>query len=188
MGFWIPWAVFWIPDSTSKILLSSRFHKQKFPGFHNPDSLTRGELLDNIFPHHIVRLLYYYYYTDLQTAVKSIPVFRVNDGVPSWSSSLSSAAALSTTKTSKINRPNGLKKISASNGLVQYNTNERGSIHEERNILAPGRSQKVHHPSTTFFLYSVYMQKLYLSLKLDSSLLRGRKILAPCKLLSLGRS
>ena len=171
MGFWIAWAVFWIPDSTSKILLSSRFHKQKFPGFHNPDPLTCGKLLDNIFPHHILRLLYYYYYyyTDLQTAVKSIPVFRVKDGVPSWSSSLSSADALSTTKTSKINRPYGLKKISAWNSLVQYNTKVKGSLHEESNILALGRSQKVHHPSTTFFLYSVYMQKFYLSLKLDSS-------------------
>ena len=162
MGFWTPWAVFWIPDSTSKILLSSTLHKQKFPGFHNLDSLTCGKLLGNIFPHHILRL-FYYYYTDLQTAVKSIPVFRVKDGVPSWSSSLSSDAALSTTWTSKINRPYGLKKISASNGLVQYNTNVRSSLHEERNILALGRSQKVHHPSPIlFFLYSVYMQKVVL--------------------------
>ena len=154
---------FWIPDSTRKILLSSRLHKQKFPGFHNLDSLTCGELLGNIFPHHILRLFYYYYYTDLQTAVKSIPVFRVKDGVPSWSSSLSSDAALSTTWTSKTNRPYGLKKISASNGLVQYNTNVRSSLHEERNILALGRSQKVHHPSPIlFFLYSVYMQKVVL--------------------------
>ena len=89
-------------------------------------------------------------------------MFSVNDGVPSRSSSLSSAAALSTTKTSKIKRPYGLIKISASNGLVQYNTEVKGSLHEERNILAQGRSQKVHHPSAIFFLYSVYMQKVLL--------------------------
>ena len=56
LGFWIPvvsgiqipWAVFQIPkpgipDSMSKIFPDSRFHKCKFPGFQNLDSLTLGE-------------------------------------------------------------------------------------------------------------------------------------------------
>ena len=44
------------------------------------------------------------------------------------------------------------------------------------------------------FLYSVYMQKVVLGpsarifLEIETSQLRDRKILAPCKLLSLGRS
>ena len=37
-----------------------------------------------------------------------------------------------------------------------------GSIYEERNILAPGRSKQVHHPSALFFLYSVHVQKVVL--------------------------
>ena len=46
VGFRIPRAVFGIqkpriPDSTSKILLDSGFHKQKFPGFRNPGFLAR---------------------------------------------------------------------------------------------------------------------------------------------------
>ena len=32
-----------IPDSKSKIVPDSRFHKQKFSGFRNPDSLTLGD-------------------------------------------------------------------------------------------------------------------------------------------------
>ena len=48
LGFWIPWAAFGIPsprilDFTSKTFTDSGFHKQKFPVFQNPDSLT----LDN---------------------------------------------------------------------------------------------------------------------------------------------
>ena len=49
-GFQIPWAVFWIPkpkisDSTSKIFPDFGFHKQKFLGFRNPNSLTCHENL-----------------------------------------------------------------------------------------------------------------------------------------------
>ena len=48
VGFRIPWAVFRIPkpripDSISKIFPDFGFQKQKFPGFRNPNCLTRGE-------------------------------------------------------------------------------------------------------------------------------------------------
>ena len=32
-----------VPNSTSKIFPDFGFHKQKFPGFRNPNCLTRGE-------------------------------------------------------------------------------------------------------------------------------------------------
>ena len=34
-----------IPDPTSKIFPDLEFHKQKFPGFLNLDSITRGDLM-----------------------------------------------------------------------------------------------------------------------------------------------
>ena len=46
VGFWIPIfsripdSLCWIPDSKAQ---DSGFHKQKIPGFRNPDSLTWGE-------------------------------------------------------------------------------------------------------------------------------------------------
>ena len=47
LGFWIP-VVHGIPDSLNCIPDSkaqdSRFHKQNFPGFGNPDSLTWGDI------------------------------------------------------------------------------------------------------------------------------------------------
>ena len=49
LGFWIPIAsgipdsLSCIPDSTSKFFSDFGFHAQNFSGFHNPDSLTRGE-------------------------------------------------------------------------------------------------------------------------------------------------
>ena len=57
-----------------------------------------------------------------------------------------------------------------------------------------GRSQRADHSSAICFLCLVYMQRVILVpgammfLVLGSSYLRGRKILARCKLLSLGRS
>ena len=47
LGFWIP-VVCGIPDSLSCLpdpkAQDSRFHKQNFPGFGNPDSLTWGDI------------------------------------------------------------------------------------------------------------------------------------------------
>ena len=56
LGFWIPIfsgiqvSLSWIPDSKAQdfgfrkqIFQDSGFHKQKFPLFHNPDSLARGD-------------------------------------------------------------------------------------------------------------------------------------------------
>ena len=57
-----------------------------------------------------------------------------------------------------------------------------------------GRSKKADHPSAKCFLCSVNMQKVVhgessrIFLEIESSYLRDRKILAPCKLPSLGRS
>ena len=69
----------------------------------------------------------------------------------------------------------------------------RGCLRGGRKILAPGRSQKADHPSAICFLRSVYMQRprvvlvprAMIFLLLGYSILRGRKICAPCKLLSL---
>ena len=53
LGFWIP-NVGGIPDSLSCIpdckAQDSGFHKQKFPGFQNPDSLTwsRVQMVDSV--------------------------------------------------------------------------------------------------------------------------------------------
>ena len=49
LGFWIPIAsgipdsLSCIADSTSKFFSDFGFHAQNFSGFHNQDSLTRGE-------------------------------------------------------------------------------------------------------------------------------------------------
>ena len=49
---------------------------------------------------------------------------------------------------------------------------QREAVYMEKGteILVSGTSQKEDHPSATFFLYSIYMQKLYLSPALGSSL------------------
>ena len=44
LGFWIQ-NVSGIPDSTSKIFPDLKFHKEKFPGFLNLDSITWGDLM-----------------------------------------------------------------------------------------------------------------------------------------------
>ena len=56
VGFRIPGAVFWIPNSriphsTSKISPNSGFQKQKFPGFLNQNSLTEGEKVLSLLVH-----------------------------------------------------------------------------------------------------------------------------------------
>ena len=50
---WISWAVFKIskpriPDSTTQNFPDSRFHKQKYRGFRNPNSLKRGKIRERI--------------------------------------------------------------------------------------------------------------------------------------------
>lgn len=44
LGFWIQ-NVSGIPDSASKIFPDLEFHKPKFPGFLNLDSITWGDLM-----------------------------------------------------------------------------------------------------------------------------------------------
>ena len=70
----------------------------------------------------------------------------------------------------------------------------RGCLHGGRKILVTGRSQRADHPSAICILYSVYMQRVVIVP--SARIFRAerqedpstRKVLGPCKLLSLGRS
>lgn len=73
--------------------------------------------------------------------------------------------------------------------MIATNKINLGAVYTKK-----GRSSNTDHPSIIFFLYSVYIQKIVLGpnagifLKIGSYYLRDRKILAPGKLNSLGRS
>ena len=85
-------------------------------------------------------------------------------------------------------------EIHCGNHNIVSNPKLKGCLHEGRKILVPGRSQRADHPSAICFLYSVYMQRVVLVPNARIFLAERqedpgtRKILAPCKLLSLGRS
>ena len=68
LGFWIPWAVFQIPqptilDSTNNIFWGSRFRIQKFPGFQSLDAITWDKLLIKTGTHPAAGLLSYLHVT-----------------------------------------------------------------------------------------------------------------------------
>ena len=48
--YWIFCHWKWIPDSARKNFLISEFHKQKFPGLRNSDSLSWGEATMKLLP------------------------------------------------------------------------------------------------------------------------------------------
>ena len=83
-------------------------------------------------------------------------------------------------------------EIHCGNHNIVSNPKLKGCLHEGRKILVLGRSQRADHPSALMmcFLYSDYTQRVVLvpSTRIFLAERQEDPSIAPCKLLSLGRS
>ena len=83
-------------------------------------------------------------------------------------------------------------EIQCGNHNIVSNPKLKGCLHEGRKILVPGRSQRADHPRAIMicFLYSDYTQRVVLvpSTRIFLAERQEDPSIAPCKLLSLGRS